>query len=56
MHSGYTFMHYLTNLSKILRLDVFFMLYPYNIALLHLYNMIKYKCYKFVKKQMPNQI
>ena len=29
MHSGYAFVHYFTNPSKILRLDVFFMLYPY---------------------------
>ena len=26
----YAFVHYFTNPSKILRLDVFFMLYPYN--------------------------
>ena len=30
MHSGYAFVHYFTNLSIILRLDVFFMLYSHN--------------------------
>ena len=32
----HAFVHYFTNLSKILRLDVFFMLYPYNKTKNHL--------------------
>ena len=30
MHSGYAFVYYFTNPSKILHLDVFFMLYSHN--------------------------